>query len=60
MMGQLLLADIRQCGSMHENYGAETGKTLAPAPEHFLDGVFRGFVGWNLLVQDMLVEAAGL
>ncbi len=53
-LGRLLLADIRACGSMHENYDAETGRPLAPTAEQSPGGVFTGFVGWNLLVQNML------
>jgi alpha,alpha-trehalase len=56
-LGRLLLADIRACGSMHENYDAETGAPLAPTAGQSPGGVFTGFVGWNLLVQNM-VEAA--
>jgi alpha,alpha-trehalase len=46
--------DIEQWGSMHENYHAETGDGLAPTPEQSPGGKFSGFVGWNLLAQDML------
>lgn len=45
---------------MHECYDSETGEGLAPTPEQSKDGSFPGFVGWNLLVQDMLqCEARG-
>jgi alpha,alpha-trehalase len=54
ILGRLVLADIRKWGSMHECYNAETGEGLAPAAEQSKDHVFPGFVGWNLLVQDML------
>jgi neutral trehalase len=54
ILGRLILADIHKWGSMHECYHAETGEGLAPTPEQSKDGVFPGFVGWNLLVQDML------
>ena len=54
MLGSLVLADIQRWGSMHECYDAETGEGLAPTPEQSKDHVFAGFVGWNLLVQDML------
>ena len=54
MLGRLVLADIQKWGSMHECYDAETGKGLAPTAEQTKDHVFPGFVGWNLLVQDML------
>jgi alpha,alpha-trehalase len=53
-LGRLVLADIRACGSMHENYDAETGGPLAPTAAQSKDGVFTGFVGWNLLVLNML------
>ncbi len=53
-LGRMVLADIKKWGSMHENYNAETGEGLAPTPEQSPNGVFTGFVGWNLLVQDML------
>lgn len=53
-LGRMVLADIQKWGSMHEDYNAETGEGLAPTPEQSLNHVFAGFVGWNLLVQDML------
>jgi glycogen debranching enzyme len=46
--------DIARWGSMHECYNAETGEGLAPTPAQSSNGVFAGFVGWNLLAQDML------
>jgi alpha,alpha-trehalase len=46
--------DIAQWGSMHEDYDAETGLGLAPTPEESPGGKFAGFVGWNLLAEDML------
>lgn len=46
--------DIARWGSMHECYNAETGEGLAPTPAQSPNGVFAGFVGWNLLAQDML------
>jgi alpha,alpha-trehalase len=54
ILGQMVLADIKKWGSMHEDYDAETGAGLAPTPEESPNHVFAGFVGWNLLVQDML------
>jgi alpha,alpha-trehalase len=54
ILGRLVLADIRKWGSMHECYHAETGDGLAPTAEQSKDHVFPGFVGWNLLVQEML------
>jgi alpha,alpha-trehalase len=46
--------DIAKWGSMHENYDAETGDGLAPTVEQSPGKKFAGFVGWNLLAQDML------
>jgi alpha,alpha-trehalase len=52
--------DIERWGSMHEDYNAESGDGLAPTPEQSPGGKFAGFVGWNLLAQDMLqCEATG-
>jgi len=56
-LGAMVLSDIGKWGSMHENYNAETGEGLAPTPDQSPGHVFRGFVGWNLLVEDMLQEA---
>ena len=53
-LSRLVLDDIRKWGSMHECYDGETGEGLAPTPEQSKNGSFPGFVGWNLLVQDML------
>jgi alpha,alpha-trehalase len=53
-LGRVVLADIKKWGSMHENYNAETGEGLAPTPEQSPNHIFTGFVGWNLLVEDML------
>lgn len=50
----VLQRDIAKWGSMHEDYDAETGEGLAPTPEQSPGGKFAGFVGWNLLAQDML------
>lgn len=46
--------DITRWGSMHEDYDAETGDGLAPTPAQSPGGKFAGFVGWNLLAEDML------
>ena len=54
ILGRMVLADIQKWGSMHEDYNAETGAGLAPTPEQSPNHVFAGFVGWNLLAQDML------
>ena len=53
-LSNVVLADIAKWHSMHENYNAETGEGLAPTPEQSPNHLFTGFVGWNLLVQDML------
>jgi alpha,alpha-trehalase len=50
----IVLADLEAIGSMHENYCAETGAPLAPSSETSPDGTEGGFIGWNLLLQDML------
>lgn len=39
---------------MGECYRAETGERLAPTAEQSKDHASPGFVGWNLLIQDML------
>jgi alpha,alpha-trehalase len=56
-LGAMLIQDIDRNGSMHENYDGDTGAPLAPTAAQSKDGVFTGFVGWNLLEQNML-EAA--
>ncbi|ANH81208.1 hypothetical protein A8C56_09635 [Niabella ginsenosidivorans] len=54
-LGRLLLQDIKTCGSMHENYNADTGQPLAPAADYVDEsGKFVGFIGWNLCVQQVL------
>jgi alpha,alpha-trehalase len=50
----MLRRDIAEWGSMHEDYDAETGKGLAPTVAQSPGGKFAGFVGWNLLAEDML------
>lgn len=55
LYGNLLLKDIKECGSMHENYHADTGDPLAPSADHVDEnGKFVGFISWNLCVQNML------
>jgi alpha,alpha-trehalase len=56
-LARMVLSDIKTCGSMHECYDADTGAPLAPTAEESTNHVFTGFVGWNLLVQDMLQGA---
>ncbi len=50
----MLHRDVARWGSMHEDYSAENGLGLAPTPAQSPGGKFAGFVGWNLLAQDML------
>lgn len=50
----IVLADLEAIGSMHENYCAETGIPLAPSADTSPDRTEGGFIGWNLLLQDML------
>ncbi len=50
----VLRRDITKWGSMHEDYDAESGLGLSPTPSQSPGGRFAGFVGWNLLAQDML------
>jgi alpha,alpha-trehalase len=50
---QIYLKDIEFCGSLHENYDAETGLPLAPSALQSKHGLEGGFLGWNLLLQDM-------
>jgi alpha,alpha-trehalase len=50
----ILHRDIAKWGSMHEDYSAETGDGLAPTIAQSPNGHFAGFVGWNLLAEDML------
>jgi alpha,alpha-trehalase len=51
---KLYLRDIGFCGSLHENYCAETGTPLAPSAAQSKHGLEGGFIGWNLLLQDMI------
>ncbi|HKI47617.1 MAG TPA: hypothetical protein VKA08_19970, partial [Balneolales bacterium] len=57
MIGKLVLKDVRANGSMHEDYNAETGAPLAPTAKQS-GGTFKGFVGWDLLAEDMLRGAS--
>lgn len=56
-VAKLLLADLDNIGSMHESYCAETGATLAPSSDQAPRFVEGGFIGWNLLAQDMLEQS---
>jgi len=54
-VGSLLLDDIKEHGSMHENYHADTGAPLAPAQDQAEEyGEDVGFVSWNLCIQNVL------
>lgn len=54
-LGNLLLKDIQTCGSMHENYHADTGEPLAPSDEYRNeDGSIVGFISWNLCMENLL------
>lgn len=54
-LGQLMLTDLKEWGSLHENYHADTGAPLAPSSDHVdKDGKFVGFISWNLCVENML------
>ncbi len=54
-VGNMLLDDINNCGSMHENYDAETGAPLAPAASYVdSEGNFVGFIGWNMCIGNVL------
>jgi len=56
-LAPVLLNDIKANHSMHECYHAETGEPLAPTAAQSPNGIFTGFVGWNLLEQNMLEGA---
>lgn len=53
-LAAMLNRDIARWGSMHEDYDAETGEGLAPTVAQSPGGKFAGFVGWNLLAEDMV------
>jgi alpha,alpha-trehalase len=56
-LAPVLLKDIKSNGSMHECYNADTGAPLAPTAAQSPNGIFTGFVGWNMLEQNMLEGA---
>jgi len=56
-IAKLLLEDLDNIGSMHESYCAETGATLAPSKDQAPRYIEGGFLGWNLLAQDMLEQS---
>jgi len=52
---RLLLKDLETFDTMHENYHAETGEGLAPAPDYVdAEGRFIGFISWNLCAESVL------
>jgi len=54
-LGALMLKDLKECGSLHEDYHADTGAPLAPSADHVdKNGKFVGFISWNLCVENML------
>ena len=54
---RMLLADIAKFDTMHENYHAETGEGLAPAPTYVDEnGKFIGFISWNLCTEYLLAN----
>lgn len=54
-LGTMLSKDVDNNGSMHEDYNGDTGESLAPTAAQTKGGVFTGFVGWDLLLQNMLM-----
>lgn len=54
-MGERLIRDYEEYGSLHECYDAETGAALSPADTYVdKDGRFVGFVSWNLCTEMLL------
>ena len=57
-IGRLILDDLQTCGQMHESYCSETGNPMqaqfSNEEERETEPKKVGYVGWNLLVQDML------
>ncbi|MCQ2141621.1 MAG: alpha,alpha-trehalase, partial [Bacteroidales bacterium] len=54
-MGERLIRDYEEYGSLHECYNAETGAALSPADTYVdKDGRFVGFVSWNLCTEMLL------
>jgi len=58
-LARLYAKDIAFCGSLHENYDAETGSPMAPSAAQSKHGQEGGFIGWNLLLQDMIEMLEG-
>lgn len=54
-LGQRLIDDYQEYGSLHECYDAETGAALSPADTYVdSEGRFVGFVSWNLCIENVL------
>lgn len=58
-VGRLIVKDLREFGTMHETYHAETGEPLAPSSFKYktADGRIQGFVSWNLCMQNVMEGA---
>ncbi len=56
-LAPVLLNDIKVNHSMHKCYHADTREPLAPTAAQSPNGIFTGFVGWNMLEQNMLEGA---
>ena len=55
-VGDLMVKDLKEYGTMHETYHAETGEPLAPSNFKYRtpDGKIQGFVSWNLTMENIL------
>lgn len=55
-VGNLMVKDLDDYGTMHETYHAETGEPLAPSNFKYRtpDGKIQGFVSWNLCMENIL------
>lgn len=55
-VGDLIVKDLDEYGTMHETYHAETGEPLAPSNFKYRtpDGRIQGFVSWNLCMENVL------
>lgn len=51
---KVYLRDIEFCGSLHKNYDADTGRPLSPSAARSSHAQEGGYIGWNLLLQDMI------
>ncbi|KAK8871672.1 hypothetical protein M9Y10_007410 [Tritrichomonas musculus] len=54
-VGKLMAKDLDEFGTMHENYNAENGETLAPSNFKYRtpEGKIQGFVSWNLCIENV-------